>query len=343
MKFIKHKAFTFLIIIIIIIVAIFYWSSFAARTEPKDAKLDSSDIVVRGRIEPTTRVLALAGSVPGSTLKELRVSQGQNVAKGDVIAVLEGYDVQREALTVAERSLRYAESQHEQSIASAKPSEIAAQRNLVVAREAELERLQSELVRQSALLSDGFISTQYLEKVRSDHIQANNSLKQATNTLNSMAEFREVDKRVSLAKVDQEKATVKRARAELERTIVYAPFSGEILSIQSRPGEAVGVDGIVRIANTESLHVIAEVDEHFFQRIRQDTRAYIESATIGSRIEARVGTISSEIFKQKRPTSDVLLGRDARVIEVEVLPLQPLPVLLGGEVTVRFTNPVGSQ
>ena len=53
-------------------------------------------------------------------------------------------------------------------------------------------------------------------------------------------------------------------------------------------------------------------------------------------IKGRVSRVSHEVYREKRPASDVLTGRDARVVEVDVTPETPLPAILGAEVTVRL-------
>jgi HlyD family secretion protein len=303
----------------------------------KDAPVHS-DIVMRGRIKPASRVIALGGAISGGTVRELRVVQGQSVSANDIVAVLEGYAVNLAAQEVAEKSLNYAEMQKLQTTASAKTSEVAAQRHLVAAKEAELERLRTEMARRESLAAKGVSSAQMLDNTRAEFLQAQNTYQQAQNTLKALTEFRSVDEAAASARVELERASLKRAQAELERTVVRAPFDGEILSIHTRPGEVVGADGIVRMANRSDMLAIAEVDEHFYPRLTKDMRVWIEGSFIQGKVEAEISDIAGEIFKQKRPVSDVLIGRDARIVEVELRPKTPLPPLIGGEVTVRFAD-----
>ena len=64
--------------------------------------------------------------------------------------------------------------------------------------------------------------------------------------------------------------------------------------------------------------------------------ASIEGPLLAEPVPAAVSRVAYEVYRQRRPSSDILLGRDARVVEVEVAPLKPLPPVIGAEVTVRF-------
>ena len=301
-------------------------------------KAGNAMMVARGRIEPLTRVATLTGLSPGGIVKQLKVKQGQSVIMGDVLAILTDYDIHAASVEVAEKSLHLAHVQYSQVTAGAKASELDAQRSLVTAKESEYERLRNEVSREEPLVLKGVVSEQALENKRSAMVQAQGIYLQSLSSLKSMSEFRAVDEAVAAAKVDLEVASLKQAEAALEQSIVRAPYECEILSIQAREGEKIGPDGIMRVADTKNLIVIAEVDEHFFPRLKNAKSAYVEGTFIKGKIEANIGEVSIEIFKQTRPSSDVLLGRDARIVEVQILPKADLPQLLGGEVLVHFVE-----
>ena len=153
----------------------------------------------------------------------------------------------------------------------------------------------------------------------------------------ALSEVREVDRDVVAARVAMEVAAVVKTKKEFERTIVRSPVDGTVLSISARDGEAVGSGGIMRVASLDQLHVIAEVDENFLSKIRLGDPSVIQGNLIHTPIKATVISIGKEIFKQTRRHHDTLIGRDARVVEVKLKALSPLPVVVGGEVDVRFT------
>jgi HlyD family secretion protein len=130
----------------------------------------------------------------------------------------------------------------------------------------------------------------------------------------------------------------------MNRLQIRAPISGTVLSIQTRDGEAIGADGILRMGDLDHLIVVAEVDQSQIGRVKMGMAATIEGDTILNPVKASVTRIANEVFRQKRPSSDILIGRDARIIEVELTPASPLPAVIGGEVLVRlFIRPLGGR
>jgi len=98
------------------------------------------------------------------------------------------------------------------------------------------------------------------------------------------------------------------------------------------------------MGDLDHLIVVAEVDQSQIGRVKMGMAATIEGDTILNPVKASVTRIANEVFRQKRPSSDILIGRDARIIEVELTPASPLPAVIGGEVLVRlFIPPLGGR
>jgi len=314
-----------------------WWLASGAAAKSDEAMAPvSSEIVARGRIEPWSRVLAIHGAADGSVIRELKVAQGEVVEQGQILAVLDGYEMRRADLLVAERNLRLAELQRTQISAGAKGSEKIAQRHVVAAKEAQLTRLRLEWERRNSLVSQGFASKQSLEALRAELDQVQSEVEQAKHTLLSLSETRGIDDEVAAARVTLAKASLERAQADVEHTLIRAPIAGSILSIQARTGEAIGQDGLLRMAALDRIGVVAEVDEGEVARLKLGMGATIEAPILKGPVVAKVSRIAQEVFRQKRPASDVLIGRDAKVVEVDLAPEQPLPSILGAEVLVHI-------
>lgn len=307
------------------------------------ATAEPAAMVARGRIEPAGRVLALHGPAEGAVVAELRVDQGDKVAQGQVLATLDGYDIRKAELVMAERTLALAELQWRQTVAGAKRSDIAAQRNLLAAKEARLDKLEKELARRTTLHAQGFASAQALDTVNAERGEAVNEVAQAANVLKSLTETRSVDEQVAIAKADVERAAVERARAQLEHLVIRAPVAGTVLSIQARTGELVGADGLLRMAALDRIMVVAEVDEVHAARVREGMAASIEARLLDKPVRGRVARVGYEVFRERRPASDVLIGRDAKIVEMDILPEEALPPILGAEVLVRLSDPAAGR
>jgi HlyD family secretion protein len=299
-----------------------------------------NEIVARGRIEPLGRVTIVSGPVDGTVtvVRKLMVDQGSKLEAGQVIAVLDQFDAHKADLAVAERNVELAELQLVQVKAGAKQADRAAQTDVIAAKQANLVRVQQQWNRLSALFSAGHASKELLEQAKADLDQAKSDLGQAGNALKSLTETRSVDQAVATAQVEVAKATAIRTAAEMKRAEILSPGPGTVLSIEARAGEAIQADGVLRMADLSHLIVVAEVDQANIGVIREGMAARIEGSVLPEPIKAKVTRIGHEVFRQKRPASDVLIGRDARIVEVELTPETALPSVVGAEVMVRLTT-----
>ena len=86
------------------------------------------------------------------------------------------------------------------------------------------------------------------------------------------AAFEEAQADLAVARAD-----MAGAKAELRLSQVVSPISGTVLRVFTRPGERIGLDGIVELGQTDKMYAIAEVYETDIGRVRQGQRAVITS------------------------------------------------------------------
>lgn len=316
----------------------------AADREPRPA----AEIVARGRIEPRDGVIAVSGPPESlstvAIVDKLMVAQGAKVSAGQVLAVLNGYELSRADHDVMLANLRVARLQRAQLLAGVgKVAEIAAQANVLEARRAQLVRHEKEWGRVSMLVERNAMSIQSLDIQRAALAQITQEVEQAQNALKALSEVRPVDAALSEGLVAVAEANVVKAQASMERLQIRARAPGTVLSIQTRNGEVVGGDGILRLGDLDHLVVMAEVDEAQIGRVRPGMTAQIGGKLLPEPLSARVTRVANEINRQKRPSSDILVGRDARIVEVELTPERPLPAVVGGEVVVQFFASAGER
>lgn len=113
-------------------------------------------------------------------------------------------------------------------------------------------------------------------------------------------------------------ANRQRAQAELALSEVRAPMKGRVLQVHARPGERVGPDGIVELANTSVMYAVAEVYETDIGRVRVGQRASVRSPAITSELTGEVERIGLKIGKKDVLSTDPVADADARVVEVRV-------------------------
>lgn len=309
-----------------------------SRSDALPAGEPVSAVVARGRIEPVGRVRLISGPSTGGTVAELRVVEGERVAAGQVLALLDTHARESAAVEIAERELRLAMLQRSQTAAGAKASDIAAQRAVVAARRAELERSTRQLRRSQDLVEQRFISGEALDLQQMDTQRARENLQQATATLAALSEVRGVDLQVAEGRVEQARARLAHARAQLALTEIRAPAAGTVLAIYGRAGSALATEGLLRMADLGRLIVVAEVNEFDAPRLAAGQDARVTVRGLNQPLNGRLDKVLGLVAVNERPTTDVLRGRDARVVEAEVsmLPGQTLPAFVGTEVTVSI-------
>ena len=120
--------------------------------------------------------------------------------------------------------------------------------------------------RKQDLLSRGLASSEDAEQAKgeADAGAASCKARRATAT-------------VAQSRIDSAAARVARQEAELERTFVRAPFAGRVIDVLRRPGEIVGVDGILELARIDQMQAVAEVFEADVRRVAVGQRARVRS------------------------------------------------------------------
>ncbi|WP_309744005.1 HlyD family efflux transporter periplasmic adaptor subunit [Chamaesiphon sp. OTE_20_metabat_361] len=142
-----------------------------------------------------------------------------------------------------------------------------------------------------------------------------------------LAELREVrptDVRIAQAQLDKAKIAVEQKQAALRDSEVRVPVDGQILKINTRVGEQVNTaQGIVELAQTTNMYVIAEVAEIDINRIYQGQPAVVTSeynSFAGSlqgtvaQIGLQVGRKQSQEASGNNPATD----KDSRIVAVKI-------------------------
>lgn len=299
------------------------------------------EVIARGRIEPEGGVVAISGppelSSTVAIVDHLLVEEGETVAAGQKLAILNGFDLAEADHAVAVANLQVARLRLAQVRAGVgKVSQIAAQSNVVEARRAQLQRAEKELERAKRLVQAQTASIQILDTQRALVDQLTQEVQEARNALGALSEVRQVDDALAKGEVAVAEANLARAVSVMNRLEIRAPTKGTILSIQARDGELIGPAGILRMADLERLVVTAEVDQRQVQSLREGMSAQIAIASVPDPIPAKVSRIAREVYRQQRPASDILTGRDAKIVEVQLAPETELPAIVGAEVSVRI-------
>ncbi|MBD2363674.1 ABC exporter membrane fusion protein [Anabaena minutissima FACHB-250] len=313
-------------------------------------------VTALGRIEPQGEVIQVSVSqTAGSNrVAELLVKQGDRIQKGQIIAILDNRDIRLAALNRAKQQVKVAQSQLAQVKAGAKQGELAAQqatiseleaelRQEVVARVATVKRLEAEVrnaeieyQRYQYLQKTGAVSAsmgdskkltletaqESLREAVANQTQTSETLKerlkQAKATLEKIAEVRPTDVQAAQAEVENAKAAVQEAQANLDLAYVKSPKVGQILKIQTWGGEVVRDKGIVEIGQTNQMYVVAEVYEVDINRVKIGQSATITQLNFPGKLEGTVDDIGLLIAKKDVLSTDPAADIDSRVVEVKI-------------------------
>jgi len=130
----------------------------------------------------------------------------------------------------------------------------------------------------------------------------------------------------SVAAVENLELSVKAAEAAmvaadamLALSTVLAPERGQVLYVHTRPGERVGVEGVVEMGQTDRMYAVAEVYETDIIHIKAGQKARIHSAALAAPVTGTVESIGLKVGRMDVLGMDPVAEADARVIEVQIL------------------------
>ncbi|WP_196514199.1 ABC exporter membrane fusion protein [Nostoc sp. WHI] len=313
-------------------------------------------VTALGRIEPQGKVIKLSAavSVEGSRVEKLLVKEGDRIKAGQVIAILNSRDRLQAALKEAQEQVKVAQANLNRIQAGAKRGEIAAQKAAIARLEAErqgdinaqaatIERFQAEVrnaqvedERYQKLSQQGAISASQRDSKRLSLETAQKSLqeaqallnrtqltsqqriKEATATLDEIAEVRGVDVAASQAEINRAIAAMNLAKANLKQAEVRSPQNGQIFEIHTHPGELVSNDGIADIGQTSQMYVIAEVYESDIGKVHSGQQVRIFGDYLPIELHGIVNRKGLQVRRQNVINTDPVSNIDNRVVEVHI-------------------------
>lgn len=287
------------------------------------AAMATGDVVSLGRLQPAGGIVsvALPQGAGDARIDRILVDDGDVVAKGDVLAVLDSLVLFESALTSAESSLairRAALSQVKVQVAAAE-AELRAQ---VRGAEASLARTERELARVTSLLGTGVSTQATLEEAErsADTARADlDRLRASMTRYEPGPDDQQVDIAVATADLAAAEAAVEQARRDLDRARVLAPQDGAIIEVSARAGERPPADGLLRMGDTARMEAELEVFQTMVPRVAVGQSVSLVSGVLGD--ETLTGTVSrigTLVGRQSVTADDPAANTDARVLLVTV-------------------------
>ena len=144
------------------------------------------------------------------------------------------------------------------------------------------------------------------------------------------------DRDAAQARRETASATVRRLEATLDKTRIYAPISGVVLSRLVQPGETVKENSaLIRMADLNRTRVEAEVDEFDTSHIHIGDSVKIRAEGYdGQQWRGRVEEIPDSVVGRQLKPQDPTKPIDTRVLLVKVAFAERTPLKLGQKVEV---------
>jgi len=231
-------------------------------------------ITANGKIQPQTEV-KLSPEVSGEIIL-LNVKEGQEVKKGDLLVKINP-EIYLSTIDRIQASLNSAKS----NLANSKAR--------LAQAEAQFTNAELSFKRNEKLWKDKAISDSEYETAQSNYKVAKADVDAARESVNS-----------ARYNVMSNEASLREARENLAKTIIYAPMSGTISKLNVEVGERVvgtiqmaGTE-LLRIANLNLMEVMVDVNENDIVRVHIGDTAIIEvDAYLGKKFKGVVTEIAN--------------------------------------------------
>ncbi len=300
-----------------------YWHASHPAAEPPPvaaAPASPPGVGALGRVEPASRVRKLTppGGMAVTRVARLHVAEGDEVREGQLLAEFADVAMKDAAVAQAEATLAQERGTLARIRAAGRPSEVTAQRARIAALAAQEEIARRDATRSDDLARTSAGSLAQAERNRFLVAQLGAQRQQAEADLLTLSTARPEDVRVAEAEVMAAEAALARALADAELSRVRAPIAGTILRVFARPGDQVGSDGLLEMADLSRLDVVADIYETDLPRLREGQRAEVLVPGEARRHQATVREIGWQVRRTTQSGTDPVAATDSRTVEVRL-------------------------
>lgn len=294
-----------------------------ADSPPARAEDLFDSVVALGRVVPEGDAVTLAPpyGAGDARIAEIRVSEGDRVEAGAVVAVLDNLPQLEAALESARAAVAVREAALAQTRASVAAS-LRESRAEVARAEAALALAEADLARVRDLAGRGVSTAAALDRAETAAAEADRTLERARAALSryeGAEEGSQPDILLAARNLAAAEADLARAERDLAKARVVAPLAGTVLSVNARVGEHPGSEGVATLADVERMTVELEVYQTDISRVALGQTVEIRAEALGEELlTGTVTRIGLEVGRQTLVASDPAANTDARVVEVIV-------------------------
>jgi multidrug resistance efflux pump len=276
-------------------------------------------IAAAGITEARTENISVGAHTSGVVV-EVHVKVGRKVKPGDLLFRLDDRQLVAD-LAVKEAQLVASEAELAKLDSMPRPEEVPPSQAKLDEARARVIDLEDTMKRSERVLPSRAVSPEEFIRQKQAHQVALHQLarSKAEHEL-LMAGAWEADKKVARANIAQAKSGVEQIRMQIERLNVRALVEGEVLRVNVRPGEFVGmppIQELVVLGDVRKLHVRVDIDEQDIVRFRAGAKATASVRGDGQRtLPLEFVRVDPYVIPKKSLTGDNSERVDTRVLQV---------------------------
>ena len=309
-----------------------------------------------GRVEPESKIrrVSVPSSLSGDRIEKLLVQEDDEVKQGQPLAILNSYGTLKAAFDEANELVAVSRGKLAQVLAGAKQGEIRAQQYQVESLERQLaadkltldqavtsarakaQEANLESQRYDKLYAAGGVSELERDRYRTrasttraelakaiedragTEARLRADIESAKQTLDKIKEVRPEDVVTARGELRKAEASRERAQQEFNYATVRAPQDGRILKIFAWPGDKVGENGLLEMADTSNMVVTAEVYQSDMAKLQIGQGATITADGFQGSARATLYKVLPQVQKQSTFAGTPGENMDQRVYEVKL-------------------------
>ncbi|MCC8115244.1 MAG: biotin/lipoyl-binding protein [Bacteroidales bacterium] len=275
--------------------------------------------IIQGFVETTDYRIS---SKVTSRVAEIRVREGQYVAKGDTLAIMEAPEMETK-LRQAQAAYQASLAQEQKALAGSRQEQISAAYQQWQKAIAGKEVAEKTYARVQRLFDQGVLPEQKLDEARAQY-DSMVATERAARSQYEMAQngARIEDKAAAAAQTLRAQGAVDEINTYLDETVVLSPVSGQVTEIFPERGELVG-------AGAPIMNVAVPHEAWFTFNVREDL---LPGLSVGTDVNVYVPAIDRTVKAQITLMKDVgsfavwkatkaLDGYDLKTIEMQAYPI----------------------
>jgi len=262
--------------------------------------------------------------------KEVKVQDGEEVNKGDILIVL-GDEQIKIQVAQAQATLDSVQASYDKIKSGARPQEIKQAESAVLQAKINRDSTEENYLRMKKLFSEKVISEQQYEQAKNQYEIADVQYQSAQESYELVIEgAAEEDIKSVEAQVRQTKAALDMAKYQLKNTQVTAPISGKVTSITVSSGEMVSPSiPLLSIIDVSRIFVKVGISEKDISKIKEGQTVHLE-----------IDAFLEEKFQGEVVSKGVAVDQISKTLEVKIEILQPevdipIGVFARGDILVK--------